>query len=76
MGVRLDNGDDNMWVWNTLARMREKYEKAGYDYDTLSKYVVYLEPELPIPYEEAYNDLLEWSKALKALNNIGAKASA
>lgn len=47
MGVRLDNNDDNIWVWNILARMRNKYERAGYDYETLSKYVVYLNPEPP-----------------------------
>lgn len=69
MGVRLDN-NDNTWVWDILARMRDKYERAGYDYETLSKYVVYLDPELPIPYEEAYNDLLEWGRALRVLNSI------
>lgn len=66
MSVRLSN-NDRKWAWNTLARMKDKYEKAGYDYETLSKYIVYLEPKLPVPYEEAYRDLLEWREALYVL---------
>jgi len=75
MDIRISSKDDKKWIWSTLARMKDKYEKAGYDYETLSRYVVYLEPELPVPYEEAYKDLLEWRKALHILgkNNIRKK---
>ncbi len=57
---------DPQKIVNELTR---KYGEYNLTYEDLLERVVNLEDELPIPYEEAMNDLILWKKALEALGN-------
>ncbi len=52
-----------------IKDFEEKYGKMGASYEDLERYVLYLEPELPIPYEEAMMDYKKWMDALNELEN-------
>lgn len=63
------------WVWEIVSRMREKYSKLGIDYEEVARYVVYLDPDIPLPYEEVYEDYIEWTKAIKILKSFKGEVS-
>ncbi len=63
------------WVWEVISRMREKYSKLGVDYDEVARYVIYLDPDIPLPYEEVYEDYIEWAKAIKTLRSFRGEVS-
>ncbi len=50
-----------------IKSFEEKYIKSGINYEDLENYVLNLEPELPIPYEEAMIDYKKWTDALNEL---------
>ncbi len=50
-----------------VKELMGKYSEYGLTYEDLLKRVVNLEDDLPIPYEEAMNDIITWKKALEAL---------
>ncbi len=52
-----------------IKDFEEKYSKIGASYEDLENYVLNLEPELPIPYEEAMIDYRKWTDALNELEN-------
>ncbi len=52
-----------------IKDFEEKYGKLGASYKDLESYVLNLEPELPIPYEEAMIDYRKWTDALNELEN-------
>ena len=52
---------------NTIKDFEEKYNKIGASYEDLENYVLNLEPELPISYEEAMIDYKKWTDALNEL---------
>ncbi len=52
-----------------IKDFEEKYGKMGASYEDLERYVLYLEPELPVPYEEAMMDYKKWMDALNEIEN-------
>ena len=52
-----------------IKDFKEKYGKMGASYEDLEGYVLYLEPELPVPYEEAMMDYKRWTDARNELES-------
>jgi len=54
----------------TIRQLEQKYDKIGASFEDLENYVVNLEPELPVPLDEAMVDYKRWMDARNELEEI------